>query len=61
MTQKNSSSWAERRSSCADGEVLLEFGIKEEKKLLTGPASLEIPVNQTYGLVEPIIASSQGR
>ena len=44
MTQKNSSSWAERRSSCADGEVLLEFGIKEEKKLLTGPASLEIPV-----------------
>jgi hypothetical protein len=23
--------------------VLLEFGIKEEKKLLTGPASLEIP------------------
>ena len=32
----------ERRSSCADGRSVLEFGIKEEKKLLTRPASLEM-------------------
>ena len=40
MTQKNSSG-RERRSSRRRRSVL-EFASKEEKKLLTGPASLEI-------------------
>ncbi len=32
-----------RRTSCAEGEVCPSFGKKEEKTLLTRPASLEIP------------------